>query len=164
MLDSEEWGLEEAELVIYCDACLTCMGYWFCCDSRLLGYQCAVPRPDDTEKPIFYYETLTVISSILHAIKLSTVHRVFVFTDNTNTVDMFHTLKARQLYNPLLLMAINHSICSNLQFCVAHIPGDENDIADALSWFDYARILQLVPSMEIYNFTPPQLVLGAELL
>ncbi|KAJ3911164.1 hypothetical protein F5877DRAFT_93815 [Lentinula edodes] len=164
MLDSEEWGLEEAELVIYCDACPTGMGYWFCHDSRLLGYQCAVPRPDDSEKPIFYYKALTVVSSILHAIKLSTVRHVFVFTDNTNMVDMFHALKAKQLYNPLLLTAIDHSICSNLQFRVAHIPGDENDIADALSRFDYARILQLVPSMEIYNFTPPQLVLGAELL
>ncbi|KAJ3805252.1 hypothetical protein F5876DRAFT_91577 [Lentinula aff. lateritia] len=162
MLDNEEWGLEEAELVIYCDACPTGMGYWFCCDSRLLGYQCAVPRPDDTEKPIFYYKAPMVVSSILHAIELSTVHHVFVFTDNTNMVDMFHALKAKQLYSPLLLTAIDHSICSNLQFRIVHIPGDENDIADVLSRFDYAHILQLVPSMEIYNFTPPQLVWSRE--
>ncbi|KAJ3889027.1 hypothetical protein GG344DRAFT_31474, partial [Lentinula edodes] len=110
---------------------------------------------------IFYFEALTVVSAILHTIKLPFVPRVFVFTDNTNTVDMFHSLKAKQLYNPLLLTTVDHAICSNIQFRVAHIRGEENGIADALSQFDYTRLMHLAPSMKIYNFTPPQLVLGA---
>jgi len=79
-------------------------------------------------------------------------------------VDMFHSLKAKQLYNLLLLTTVDHTICSNVQFRVSHIPGEENGLADALSHFDYAHILQLAPSIEIYNFTPPRLVLGAEKL
>ncbi|KAE9407512.1 hypothetical protein BT96DRAFT_1039619 [Gymnopus androsaceus JB14] len=87
-----------------------------------------------------------------------------VFTDNTNTVDMFNSLKAKQLYNPLLLTAVDHAIRSDVKFRVGHIPGEENGIADALSRFDYTRISDLAPSMEIFSFTPPQLVLGAEKL
>ncbi|KAJ4477777.1 hypothetical protein C8J55DRAFT_430547 [Lentinula edodes] len=138
------------------------MGFWFHYDDKTLGYQCMIP--DDHEKPIFYFEALTVVSAILHTIKLPFVPRVFVFTDNTNTVDMFHSLKAKQLYNPLLLTTVDHAICSNIQFRVAHIRGEENGIADALSRFDYTRLMHLAPSMKIYNFTPPQLVLGAEQL
>ncbi|KAH7867948.1 hypothetical protein F5879DRAFT_1012909 [Lentinula edodes] len=153
MLDSEEWGFEEADIVLYCDACPTGMGFWFHYDDKTLGYQCMIP--DDHEKPIFYFEVLTVVSAILHTIKLLFVHGVFVFTDTTNTVDMFHSLKAKQLYNPLLLTMVDHAICSNIQFRVAHICGEENGIADALSWFDYTRLMRLAPSMNIYNFTPP---------
>ncbi|KAE9383109.1 hypothetical protein BT96DRAFT_844537 [Gymnopus androsaceus JB14] len=138
------------------------MGFWVCRGGKMLGYQCVVPG--DATEPIFYFEALTVVSAILYAIEIPSVHRVFVFTDNTNTVDMFHSLKAKQLYNPLLLTVVDHAIRSSVQFRVGHIPGEENGIADALSRFDYVRILQLAPSIEIYNFTPPQLVLGAEKL
>ncbi|KAJ3924834.1 MAG: hypothetical protein NXY57DRAFT_907728, partial [Lentinula lateritia] len=132
MLENEEWGFEEADMVMYCDACPTGMGFWECHDGNMLGYQCSIPDDHADGKPIFYFEALTVVSAILYAIQLPSILRVFVFTDNTNTVDMFHSLKAKQLYNPLLLTTVDHTICSDAQFRVAHICGEQNGIADAL--------------------------------
>ncbi|KAJ3861561.1 hypothetical protein EV359DRAFT_84204 [Lentinula novae-zelandiae] len=132
MLENEEWGFEEADMVMYCDACPTGMGFWECHDGNMLGYQCSIPDDHADGKPIFYFEALTVVSAILYAIQLPSILRVFVFTDNTNTVDMFHSLKAKQLYNPLLLTTVDHTIRSDAQFRVAHICGEQNGIADAL--------------------------------
>ncbi|KAE9385630.1 hypothetical protein BT96DRAFT_1026532 [Gymnopus androsaceus JB14] len=145
------WIVKKIEVleVVYCDTCPMGMGFWVCRGGKMLGYQCVISG--DATEPIFYFEALTVVSAILYAIKIPSIHHVFVFTDNANTVDMFHSLKARQLYNPLLLTVTNHTICSGVQFRVSHIPGEENGIADALSQFDYDRISQQ-PVREVWSW------------
>jgi len=46
---------------------------------------------------------------------------------------------------------------------VLHVPGEENEIADALSWHQFQRALDLrsPKSLDIIDFKPPHLLLGA---
>jgi hypothetical protein len=162
MLESEEWGPDDAELVLYTDACLTGMGFWLKSEGVVLGYQYQIC--DELKKPIFFFEALTVVSAILYAIKFSNPppQRVFIFTDNSNTVDMFNSLKAKQEYNCLLITAVGHVLDAGIQFRVGHIPSELNSITDALSRFDNDKVYRLSPTMTIAPFQPPHSLLGAE--
>ena len=79
-------------------------------------------------------------------------------------VDMFNTLCAQPLYNPLLITTIEILLHSKTHLRVFHVPGDENIVADALSHSRYDSIFHLVPTLQVYNFIPPRLMLGVDVL
>ena len=140
----------------YSDACPRGMAFWF--PEFNLGYQCAIPDQSDP-RYIFYYEALAVTSCILHNVPRNS-RRLVIYTDNHNTVDIWHSLKASAPYNDLLIIAIDSLIDRDIDMRVLHIPGDGNTVADALSRFNNALALQLVPLLHIVNFTPPRGTLG----
>jgi hypothetical protein len=69
--------------------------------------------------------------------------RLVVYTDNQNTVDIWHSLKASGLYNKLLITVVDGMINFQSEVHVVHIPGVDNVVADALSQFNNAYALQL---------------------
>ena len=74
----------------YSDACMSSLGFYFQQSSE--GFQCLVPQnpPKDT---IFYFEALAVVSVVDAVTRLPSVPaRLLVFSDNTNTVNIFHSL------------------------------------------------------------------------
>ena len=77
---------------------------------------------------------------------------------------MFNTLHVQPLYNPLLITVVEILLLSKTHLRVFHVPGDENIVVDRLSHSHYDSIFHLVPTLQIYNFIPPQLMLGAEVL
>ena len=77
---------------------------------------------------------------------------------------MFNTLHAQPLYNPLLITVIEILLLCKTHLRVFHVPGDENIVADGLSCSRYDSVFHLVPTLQVYNFIPPQLTLGAEVL
>ena len=83
-----------------------------------------------------------------------------VYTDSTNTVDMFNTLRALPTHNSLLISSINARSRSSLDVRVCHVPGEQNVIADAISRHNFQLATQLVPDLAIYPFTPPRDALG----
>ncbi|KII87747.1 hypothetical protein PLICRDRAFT_66238, partial [Plicaturopsis crispa FD-325 SS-3] len=128
-----------------------------------MAFHCALPStaPADT---IFWFEALAVCSAIHHfaGMDLSgTARRLLIRTDNSNTVNMFNSLRAKPVYNPILTSSVDVRIKSGIDLRVAHIAGDLNTVSDAVSRdkFDVAR--RLIPGLQIFEFQPPRDAMGA---
>ncbi|KAF5323659.1 hypothetical protein D9758_019074 [Tetrapyrgos nigripes] len=163
MLQAKDWGIEDAELILFCDACPVRMGFWCELGDVTLSFQC---RIDDRSHGILYFEALAVLSALSFALQASfpPPSHIVVFTDNSNTVNMFNSLKATPTYNPILMTAVDLLLQFNAQLRVFHIPGTENHVADSLSHFNNDLAYNASPSIIINPFTPPRVMLGAELL
>jgi hypothetical protein len=142
--------------VCYADACMGGIAFWY--PELRLGYQCRVPT--HTSAPIFYWEAVAVCCAMVspHTPNSS---RLVVYTDNQNTVDIWHTLKATAPYNTTLMLAVDWLILHEIDARVLHVPGLDNTVADALSRFNNALALRLVPGIKVGLFQPPPQVLGA---
>ncbi|EIN03872.1 hypothetical protein PUNSTDRAFT_77509 [Punctularia strigosozonata HHB-11173 SS5] len=135
------------------------MGFWS--PKFLSGYQSPLPgrAPNDA---IFYWEALAVVSALDWACSTLPIPRcLIVYSDNTNTVDMFNSLKALPQYNELLKTAVDILLLHSIEIRVFHIPGKDNVMADALSRFDNDLVYQLAPTASISLFQPPQSVMNA---
>ena len=153
-----DWQEHQADIVAYSDACLSGLGFYFQ-DTRE-GFQCEVPHglPRDM---IFYFEALAVVSVVEAATRLSSVPaRLLVFTDNTNTVDIFHSLRSMPSYNALLKFTISLLLKFDISLRVVHIQGIDNIIADSLSRFENTKAETACPSLSISLFQPPRVTLG----
>ena len=143
-------------LIGYADASGTGMGIWF--PGEYAGYQCPLP----TEGPkdlIFFYEALAVYSAFRLGAKYQ-CDRIAVYSDNTNTVDMFSSLRAKPVYNLILIASVDFCINNSIATKVYYVPGQQNVIADYLSRFQNMKALQLAPNMHISSFQPPRDALG----
>ena len=161
-MTSVGWGKNDTDFNIFCDACPSGMGFWY--PTRCLGFVFPLDLMT-ASSGIFYYEALTVMSAIywaVHNLPLQPCLWLAIYTDNTNTVNMFNSLCVQPLYNPLLITIIELLLNSKIHLRVFHIPGDENIMADALSHSCYNTIFDLVPTLQVYNFIPPRLTLGAD--
>ena len=87
-------GTEDAERIIYCDVCLEGMGFWYPHKPVTNGFYSPVPL-DVPEQFILYYEALCILSTLHHAANTSSKPIcIAIFTDNSNTVDIFNSLRA----------------------------------------------------------------------
>jgi hypothetical protein len=159
ILKSLDWNLADADTTIYCDASLEGMGFWY--PELRLGFHC----PIDFKVPdggIFFFEALCVCAAFHDVAELGFHTTTLVtYTDNKNTVDIFNSLRASEVYNPILKSTINIALANDFHFRVLHVPGVENTVADALSRNNLALALSLVPDLQIQTFLPPQDALGA---
>ena len=161
IMTSVGWGKNDADFSIFCDTCPSGMGFWY--PARCLGF--VFPLDLTTFSPgIFYFEAPMVVSAIYwaaHNLPLQPCSQLAIYTDNSNTVNMFNILCAQPLYNPLLITIIEILLLSKTHLRVFHVPGDENIVVDRLSHSCYDSVFHLVPT---YNFIPPRLTLGADVL
>jgi len=146
-------------VVGYTDASSSGMGIWFPEDGFACRSVLPMAPPTDT---IFYFEALAVCSAIHTVADMDPVPpRLLIYTDNTNTVAMFNTLRAQPAYNAILVSAVNILLQYSVDLRVEHIAGKLNSVADALSRFQDERVLALAPGIDILTFEPPQDALGA---
>lgn len=160
LFEDVDWTVQQADITAYSDACLSGLGYFF--QHSLNGFQCLIPHnpPKDT---IFYFEALAVVSVIDAVTRLPSVpSRLLVFSDNMNTVNIFHSLHSLPPYNDLLKFAVSLLLKFNISLRVIHIPGVDNVIADALSRFENPRALAACPGLSISFFQPSHIVMGRE--
>jgi hypothetical protein len=173
ILEAEEWGHDDADLVVYCDASTGAMGQGkpglgFWAPARNMGFYAdgSVPYPPNLRLnqemgSIFYLEALTVLSALLWVETLTRrPHRLLIYTDSMNTVEMFSSMRADPGYNTILMESVNILIDTGISLRVFHIPGEKNAIADALSrsMFDTVRTQQ--PHLKLAIFQPPRLDAG----
>ena len=156
LFDSYHWDPPNANYVIYCDACPEGLGFWYPVSKD--GYYAPTPV-NIPSNAIFYYEALCVLSAIINVeSKAPKGSKILIYTDNTNTVDIFRTLRCLPDYNPLLKTAVDILISNNFSLRVLHVPGEDNLIADALSRVQFSVALSYEPSLTLFNFNPPDLV------
>jgi len=152
LLKSLKWDVRDASHIIYCDACPLGMGFWY--PEFEIGFYSPTPA-DINPRLIFYFEALCVLSALLDAHRRSRIESRFViYTDNFNTVSMYNTLRALPAYNHLLKASVNIITDGDHQLRVLHVPGVDNQVADALSRLDFSRALDLIPGLRIYSFEP----------
>ncbi len=109
----------------------------------------------------FFQEALCVTSAIQFVADKFNDVRFVIYSDNQNTVDMFSSLAVKLDYNPLLKLAANHLLHHNLQLKVLYIPGEENQIADTLSYGFNKCAQNLSEGLTITPFEPPLKALKA---
>ena len=156
-----DWSEQQADIIAYTDACLS--GLAFFLKHSKEGFQCVIPRcpPKNT---IFYFEALAVVSAVEAVTRLPSIpSRLLVYSDNTNTVDIFHTLRSLPPYNDLLKFTVSLLLKFNISLRVMHVPGVENAIADALSRFENAKAVSECSGLTISPFQPPRVAMGPEL-
>jgi hypothetical protein len=166
-----DWNpIHESYFELRCDACLEGMGFWS--PSLRIGSYSPVPREAKRNK-IFFWEAVSVLSALdwfckkalplLLPLLLSTnTHfRLTIRTDNMNTVQIFDSLAAQPGYNDILKSAVDLMVHYNVDLRVIHIPGEANDVADAISRRQFHFAQSVIPDLHIFPFQPPQCVLGA---
>ncbi|KAJ7044839.1 hypothetical protein C8F04DRAFT_1207029 [Mycena alexandri] len=138
LLESLDWEPPDADIVAYCDASLKGLGIYF--PLLGVGYQSKPPKaaPDNR---IFYYEAFC-ICWCLHEIS----RLVTIWTDSSNTYDMFNSLRALPLYNEILKSSIDVLIDNDFKLRVVLLPGKKNVVADALSRWKNADAIAYHPT------------------
>jgi hypothetical protein len=152
LLTSVSWSISDATVMVYCDASPCGLGFWFPATKQ--GFYCKTPS-DLGINLIFYYEALCVLCALRHAsLQYPVGSRIVLYTDNFNTVSIFCSLRCLPDYNLLLREAVNLVTEKDNDFRVLHIEGKKNDVADALSRWDFNRALALVPDLMLTPFEP----------
>jgi hypothetical protein len=159
IMESTLWNSSEADVVLYADACLDGMGFWY--HNTDVGYYSPTPTSPPVEH-IFYFEALCALSALRHAVESFPNKRRFViYSDNMNSVNIFSSLRANPAYNHILQAASDIMIKHNIDLRVLHVPGSSNTIADAISRLNIATVLDIIPSFRLSYFQPPRFPLGA---
>ncbi|KIJ29248.1 hypothetical protein M422DRAFT_187699, partial [Sphaerobolus stellatus SS14] len=130
--------------------------------AKYLGFTCNIPT-NPLIPNILFYETLTTTSTVTWATALPfPPRRLLVYTDSLDSMEMFHSLRAKDGYNELLLLVVQQLMANRMSLRVCHVTGANNTIANALSRGLFNLAHQLVPNIRISIFEPPQNVLGAD--
>jgi hypothetical protein len=159
MMESMLWDPTEADVTLHTDACLQGMGFWY--DGEDTGYYLPTPTSPPVDH-IFYFEALCALSALRHAIQsFPNKRRFIIYTDNTNTVDIFSSFRAEPAFNHILQAAADMIMDNSIDLRVLHVPGTSNTIADAISRLEIGTILDIIPSFYLSYFQPPRFPLGA---
>jgi len=134
LLHSLVWQPSKVSLTAYCDACPEGLGFWF--PSTRMGYYSATPH--NVPALIFYLEALSVLSTLeLSCQRLPPHSKLLLYTDNQNTVDIFSSLRCLPTFSSILQMSITLRTVAQVDVRVLHVPGEKNEVADALSRADF---------------------------
>lgn len=149
VLGASDWGPEDADLTLVCDASLSGLGFWT--PDELLGFHAIREDPS-----IIFNECLCTLAALQWAVSAQpAARRIAIFTDSQVSVELHSNLAASPLYNSILFAAAEIMLCTGVSVQVWHIPGDLNSIADALSRGKLDEALMLAPELHILPFTPP---------
>jgi hypothetical protein len=153
LFKSLHWSVRDADITVYCDACPEGLGFWYPISKD--GYFGPTPV-NSPSGAIFYYEALCVVSALLHVqTKARKGAKILIYTDNSNTVDMFRSLRCLPEYNSLLKLSVDILLRNEFSLRVLHVPGDLNIVADALSRVKFSVALRAEPKLTFSEFNPP---------
>jgi hypothetical protein len=159
LFEDIDWLAEDADLTAIGDACLSGMGYYF--ENSRKGFQCVLPY-DAPKHTIFYFEALVVVSIVNAVTHMSNIpSKLLVLSDNSNTVDIFQSLRCKPAYNDLLKFTVSLLLRHRISLRVVHVPGVDNIVADALSRFENERAIAACQGLQISTFQPPRVTMGA---
>ncbi len=154
-------------MTIMCDALLEGIDFWYY--GTKLAFHIPVPSNLPMTSKIFFWEATCVLAALKHFCKSFVAsgsltlycHKLAIFTNNTNTVDIYNSLATLLKYNSILKDSVNLIITHNIDLWVPHIDGVKNSIANALSQHNFDLAKHLVPGLSIQILQPPWTTLGA---
>jgi hypothetical protein len=159
VFEATDWSIDQVDYTAYGDASTMGMGYYFV--ETKCGYQSHLPLnpPKDV---IFYFEALTILA-VVENVCLHTwlPKRLVVFSENSNTVNIFSCLHAKPCYNNILKSTVSLLIQHRIDLRVVLISGSDNIVGDALSRFQNDRAISACPGLFISAFTPPRPTMGS---
>lgn len=147
------WSVAEADLVIYCDACPQGIGFWI--PSLSLGFHAPL-----SDVPVYQAEAYCVLTAAVWA--EGRYHRLMIYTDSLNTVDLFSRHRPTPELRPTLRAWSKLHLQHGTNPRVGHIAGLSNTIADALSRQMFTLVRQLHPSLLVASIVPPSLTAEGE--
>jgi hypothetical protein len=154
LLSCVTWDAEDADETLFCDACMQGLAFWY--PRRRQGFYSPVPTATAREI-IFFYETLAVTSAVDNLQQGGTNYsKIVIYTDSMNTVDIFNTLRCQPEFNPMLRFCVDVFLGKHWDVRVLHVPGMQNEVADAISHRDFLKASALVPGLQITDFQPPR--------
>ena len=110
---------------------------------------------------IFYFEALSVATALDHLSRSMGPHsKILIYTDNTNTVSSFNSLRCLPEFNPLLKHCVDILLANDYLLQVCHVAGEDNSVADAISRNNFPLATSLAPSLRIGHLEPPHFKLG----
>jgi hypothetical protein len=153
------WDVTLSDLEIYCDASQDGLAFYI--PSIRTAFRSDLPCEPPTEH-IFFFEALAVCSALHETTRLPSIpSKLTIHTDNSNTVNIYNSLRATHIYNVILKSSVDILLGHSIDLQVLHIPGELNLVADAVSRSLFTLAKSLVPGLIIKPFQPPQDVLGA---
>ena len=136
------------------------MGFWYPFITEPMAFCSLVPFGIPSQY-IFYYEALCILSALFHKLHLLPMgSQILIFTDNTNTVNIFYTLHTLPAYNCILKSAVDILLEFNHQLQIRYVPSDQNGIANLVLHCQFSWALTLCPDLHISSSEPPHLPLG----
>ena len=159
-LETEEWFACDADLEIWGDASAVGLAFW----APSLNISHIADPVVDSERNfnIFFNEALVILAGLQWASTLNPIpRRVAIHTNSTTSFSIFNSLRALNLYNPILMTAIKICIQHNIDLHIFHIEGKKNTVVDALSCQALSLARSLVPGLIICHFMPPLNMTGA---
>jgi len=157
-VDSLMWDDQEADMVVWSDACLWGLG--FCYSGNGFAYEI---RPLSVPVDIFFLELIAIMSAVSHVASFhQPPRRLLLFSDSLNSVCVLSTLSAsEELHNTPLCAILGIILTMGIDLRVCHIAGVENIHADLLSHLLIADYQILYPSHRVRSFAPPRELLPA---
>jgi hypothetical protein len=157
LLRSLDWSVDDADGQIFCDACLDGMGFWY--PALDIGFYSPVPLTASDEF-VSVYQALCVLSALEHTASFyPTPSRLVIFTNDTVIINMFASLHAQPKYNDTLKASVDILLATKHQLRVLHVPGNRNDVANAISSHNFARALGIRPELTVHDFQPPRVTI-----
>lgn len=146
------WNPEDADVTIFVDVCLEGMGFWYVNSTE--GFYSPVPMSTPSHH-IFYYKALCTASALQDVISQHpTTLDIIIYSDSTNTVDMFSSLCTTPPFNHILLLATDIVLKKNVDLCILHIPGADNVITDTILCLNISAVLDIIPDFQLSYFQP----------
>ncbi|KAF8798610.1 hypothetical protein BYT27DRAFT_7150913, partial [Phlegmacium glaucopus] len=107
------------------------LGFWY--PANKTGFYAPTPVNVPT-KYIFYFESLCVLSALTDVLKKAPQgSHIIIYTDNSNTVNIFQSYWSLPPYNHLLKDVVDIILHNDYSLCVLYIPGTKNVVTDTLS-------------------------------
>lgn len=147
-LDASIWPTSEAEAIFTADACPSGFGVWE--PNSTTGHHGSFTLPS---RDIYWAE----LYAVAHAIELAAgrkMTKILIFSDSRNVCDLFLSHKPKPIVRELFASIIKLILEANIDVRVAHLPGEKNIFADALSRGELQKVRSLLVSSTIVEFKP----------
>lgn len=153
LIDSVAWNADEADMTLWGDACPSGLGFF----SKDLSVGFTIKPPAELPSEIYFLEAYTVLCQIHWASSQAVPpKKLVVYSDNTNTVSMFYSMRGKGYYNGILFIAAELLVKFEIDLRVVWLRGSANPIADALSRRNHHVLNTCAPGLVVNTYLPPE--------